>query len=116
MMSPSLVVNRALIGSISATVIGEAAANDGAVFTSLTATENVRVANCAAAPLSVTRTVTVYWPGPCASVGVHVKTPVVGLMTAPGGATVSEYVSVCAGKSASCPTTETVSAESSSTD
>src|SRR5258708_5035178 len=36
-------------------------------------------------PLSVTRTVRVKLPGPWASVGVHVNTPVAGAMLAPAG-------------------------------
>src|SRR2546425_1223433 len=53
-------------------------------------------------PLSVTRTVIVFVPGPCASVGVQVKMPVAGSITASEGAPASsEKVIVCAGRSAS---------------
>src|SRR2546430_1806726 len=51
-------------------------------------------------PLSVTRTVTGYVPGPCASVGVRVTARLVGLMLAPRGARGSRlYVGVLAGTS-----------------
>jgi hypothetical protein len=42
-----------------------------------------------------------YVPGPCASVGIQVNTPVVPSMDAPAGASTSENVSVFAGRSAS---------------
>src|SRR4026209_881728 len=62
----------------------------------------VSLALAAGEPLSVTRTTIEFVLGPCASVGVHVKTPDPGLMTAPVGAPgSSEYVKVCAGTSAS---------------
>ena len=53
-------------------------------------------------PLSVTRIVTELTLGPCASVGVHVKTPVPGSIPAPTGAPASRLkLKVCAGESES---------------
>src|SRR2546423_15070881 len=53
-------------------------------------------------PLSVTRIVTRLVLGPCAAVGVQVKTPLVELILAPAGAPESRvYVSVWAGTSGS---------------
>src|SRR4051794_2296668 len=76
----------------------------GAWLTSLTVTVKDRAADSAGVPLSVTRTVIGYEPGPCASVGVQEKAPVVALMLAPAGAPASRlYVSVLAGRSASWP-------------
>ena len=49
----------------------------GGTLTSLTVMAMVSSANKAGAPLSVTRTVTGNVPGPWASVGTHVNTPVV---------------------------------------
>ena len=67
---------------------------------------------------SVTVNVTSYVPGgtPCASVGVHVKTPVAGTKVAPLGRPVSESVSTCTGSSASVAVTVNWSCVSSSTD
>src|SRR5262245_58831759 len=52
-------------------------------------------------PLSVTRAVTVLVLGPWASVGVHVKTPLTGLMAAPAGGSSRLNVSVSPGPSGS---------------
>src|ERR1043165_9047928 len=53
-------------------------------------------------PPAVTRIATVLVLGPWASVGVHVKTPVEGLMIAPDGAPASRLkLSACAGMSPS---------------
>jgi hypothetical protein len=50
---------------------------------------------------SLTRTANGWLPGPCASVGVQVNTPVEPSMEAPAGAPTSENVSVFAGRSVS---------------
>src|SRR5262245_8679011 len=52
---------------------------------------------------SLPRTETAYGPapGPCASLGVHVNTPLEAPMLAPAGAPTNENDSVCAGTSAS---------------
>src|SRR6266403_661790 len=60
-------------------------ARPGALLTSFTVTLNVFVALNGVCASSETTTVTAYAPGPCASEGVHVITPVVGLMVIPGG-------------------------------
>src|SRR6267142_7039366 len=60
----------------------------GALFTSFTVTLNVFVADNGVWASSETTTVIAYAPGPCASEGVQVITPVVGFMVMPvGGAT-----------------------------
>src|SRR4029453_16584148 len=73
------------------------AASTGGLFTSLTITVKVRVSLSGGAPLSVTRTVNVFVLGPCASVGVQVKTPVLGSRFAPGGALTRANVNVLDG-------------------
>src|SRR5437899_8032697 len=76
--------------------------NTGALFSSLTTTKIVSDALRVGEPLSVTRTVMEFVLGPCASVGVHVKTPVDGLMAAPGGTPASKLkVRDCVGISGS---------------
>ncbi len=70
----------------SSTVLSPMAARTGDALTSFTVTVIVSESLNAGEPLSVTRTVIVNEPGPCASVGVHVKTPVLGLIDAPDGA------------------------------
>src|SRR5262245_41126532 len=52
-------------------------------------------------PLSLTRTITLFVLGPCASVGVQVNTPLVALILAPGGALTKLNESVLAGLSGS---------------
>src|ERR1043166_946567 len=79
----------------------EMAASIGAVFTSFTITVNVCVAESDGEPLSITRKEIVFVPGPCASVGVHVMTPVLVLMIIPTGDCSSANVSVFVGKSVS---------------
>src|SRR5262245_20667954 len=76
-------------------------ASTGAIFTSLTITVNVRVSLSGGTPLSVTCAVNVFVLGPCASVGVQVNRPVVGLMLAPAGGETRLNVSVLAGMSGS---------------
>jgi hypothetical protein len=61
----------------------------GATFTSFTVIVMVSESIAGGAPLSVTRTVVGNDPGPCASVGVHVKAPDAPLIEAPAGAPVS---------------------------
>ena len=50
-------------------------ASCGAELTSFTTIEMVSLALAEGEPLSVTRIVTLFVLGPCASVGVHVNTP-----------------------------------------
>src|SRR5258706_2274353 len=70
----------------------------GALFTSFTTIEIVSKALRAGEPLSVTRIVTLFVPGPCASVGLHVNRPDDPLMLVPEGAPGSRLnVSVWAG-------------------
>src|SRR6266853_5138608 len=61
-------------------------ANTGAEFTSFTVIVIDSKSVAGHAPLSVTRTVIVKLPGPCASAGVQAKTPDVPLIPAPIGA------------------------------
>src|SRR5439155_18677512 len=71
-------------------------------FASLTTTVKLPMSLEGGEPLSVTRTVIRFVLGPCASVGVQVKTPFVELMLAPAGAPGSKLnVSVFAGRSSS---------------
>src|SRR5258706_422415 len=73
-----------------------------ALFTSLTTMVIVSAALKAGEPFSVTRMGMEFVLGPCASVGVQVKRPVVALIGAPGGAAASRLkLSVCAGMSGS---------------
>ena len=65
----------------SATVWFEIAVSAGAEFDSVTVIAN-DVSAVAPAP-SLTRTVTLWVPGPSASPGVQVNTPVLGLIVAP---------------------------------
>jgi len=74
-----------VIKTSSLTVRSGCAGNTGAVFTSVTTTVNVFVALICGKPLSVTTVVIRLVPGPCASVGVQVITPLV-LIARPGGA------------------------------
>src|ERR1044072_3969664 len=76
-------------------------ASTGAEFTSFTWMLIDLVSLSAGLPLSVTLTVNVYSPGPCASAGVQGKTPVLKSMLAPVGGVTSENARVCAGRSAS---------------
>src|SRR5439155_7519578 len=62
------------------------AGNTGGLFTSVTTTVKLLVALSGGAPLSVTLMVIGFVLGPCASVGVQVKIPLVGLTVAPAGA------------------------------
>src|SRR5205823_5317896 len=64
-------------------------------------------------PLSVTLTVRLFVPGPCASVGVHENTPLAGSMVAPGGGPTRLKVSVLAGRSGSLAVAVTVMSVSS---
>src|SRR4051794_2541008 len=58
----------------------------GALFTSFTTTKKVLVSLKGGEPPSVTRTVIMFVLGPWASVGVHVKMPLVAFTLAPEGA------------------------------
>src|SRR4051812_33807234 len=66
-------------------------------------------------PSSLTCTVNVYEPGPCASVGVQENAPVDALIAAPDGAPIKLNVSVLAGSSGSAALAAKSSAVSSST-
>ena len=77
----------------------------GALFDSFTEIVIVSAALKAGEPLSVTRTVTLYEPGPCPSAGVHENAPPL-VMTAPAGAFERLKVSPCAGKSESLAVAE----------
>src|SRR5262245_1247749 len=100
----------------SLTVWFATAASAGAIFTSLTITVKVRVSLSGGTPSSVTCTVNVLVLGPCASVGVQVNRPVVGLMLAPAGGETRLNVSVLAGMSGSLARIGVVSVLSSLTD
>ncbi len=67
------------------TVCAAIGSSVGAWFTSPTVTVIVSRSLNEGLPLSVTTTSKVNGPGPCASVGVQVNAPVVGLMLAPAG-------------------------------
>src|SRR5262245_14956490 len=60
-------------------------------------------------PLSVTRTWMRCAPGPCASLGVHVNTPLAGSILAPGGGETRLKLSVLVGRSASVAVAVSVS-------
>src|SRR5205809_9922 len=78
------------------------ALSTGGKLLSNTTTVNVCVALNGGEPLSVTRTAITFVPGPCPSVGVQTKTPLVGLMNAFVGAPALRLnVSTFAGRSAS---------------
>src|SRR5262245_5460935 len=62
------------------------AASTGAELVSLTITVKLFALLKPGVPLSVTRIVMVFVLGPCASLGVQVKTPVAGSTLAPAGA------------------------------
>src|SRR5215467_10946036 len=74
------------------------AVSTGDAFTSVT--ESVIAASELSIP-SVARTLNGYVPGPWASVGVQLNTPVVESSAAPAGAPTSESLKVCAGRSGS---------------
>ncbi len=96
---PETVTARGLPSSTDRSLRG---ANTGALLPSVTVTVKVWAPDSGGEPLSVTRTGMVTVAGPCASVGVHVNTPVAGLMLAPDGAPASRLkASVFAGASAS---------------
>ena len=83
------------------------AAKTGATLVSVTVI--VKLVSAEALALSVTRIVTGNEPGPSVSVGVQVKTPVVGLIAAPVGAATRLKASVSPGRSASVALEATVS-------
>ena len=87
----------------SAIVASPGTSSTGATFASVTV--SVVIADCRLP--SVTSTLNVYTPGPCASVGVQVKAPPVS-MAAPAGAPTSANVSACAGRSHRSPCGERV--------
>src|SRR5258707_120228 len=87
----------------------------GALLASVTTTVKLLVSLDGGAPLSVTRTVIRLVLGPCASVGVQVRTPVLGFRFTPVGADTKLNVNVLAGRSASLAVFVTVSVLSSVT-
>ena len=97
-MSKSVAVAVNVSSVSSSIVLSPIAASTGAVLTSLTVTV---ISSSSLREPSLATTLSVKLPGPCASVGVHVNTPVVALMLAPVGASTRLYVSVFAGRSAS---------------
>src|ERR1051325_4813172 len=107
------------VSAASSAMLAEAGtpASTGAWFTSVTWIVIVSEAPSCGVPSSFTRTVTRLSLGPCASVGVQVKTPVVVLMLAPVGAPgSSENVRLWAGRFASVAEAVNVSVEPSATD
>ena len=93
-----------------ATVRSGTGASSGAWFTSVTITVKVCVALKGGLPLSVTTMTNWLVPGPSASPGVQVKSPLVGLSKAPlVGARPKLKVSASLGKSASVATFVTIS-------
>ena len=90
------------------------AGSDGALFTSVTTTLKLFVALNGGVPLSVTRVVIVFVPGPCASVGVHVITPELEIV-APAGAVNKVYVNVFGGELVSLAVFVTISVVNSAT-
>ena len=85
----------------------------GALLTSFTVTAKEFVALSGGWPLSVTTVVIVLVPGPCASDGVQVITPLVSI-AAPAGGLIIWYVSCKAGMSESPAVFVTISRVSSS--
>src|SRR6266851_1484194 len=75
--------------------------NVGALFTSLTITVKLLVSLSGGLPLSVTRTVMTLVLGPCASVGVQVRTPVAESSVIPPGPATRANVKMFAGISGS---------------
>src|SRR5262249_18708291 len=85
----------------------------GGLFTSLTMALNDLVWLRLGDPSSVTRTVTVFVLGPCASVGVQEIAPVFVLMVIPAGAETKLKVKLLAGISGSVAEADTLSVVSS---
>src|SRR4051812_22827677 len=79
----------------SSTVLVAIGGITGALFTSFTTTVIVSEALAFGEPSSVTRMVMRLVLGPCASVGIQVNRPFVGLMLAPAGALSRSKVSCC---------------------
>src|SRR5260370_159008 len=100
-MSGSVAVAVTLRGVSSFIVLLVGGVNVGALFTSLTMTVKLLVSPNGGMPLSVTRTVMTLVLGPCASVGVQVRTPVDESSVIPLGPATKENVSVLAGISGS---------------
>src|SRR2546425_4757967 len=73
----------------------------GALFTSVTKIVTVCVVVGLGEPSSLTRTRKLFVLGPCASLGVQLKTPVSGSIVAPLGAPDKLKVKCCAGRSES---------------
>src|SRR6266850_3738963 len=99
-MSVSVAVFVTTIVTWLSTVRFDCTDRTGALFTSVTTTTKLLVALKDGAPLSATTVVITFVPGPCASLGVQVITPLVEI-AAPAGGAINEYVSVVAGRSAS---------------
>src|SRR5260370_29136420 len=112
-MSGSVAVAVTLRGVSSFIVLLVGGVNVGALFTSLTMMVKLLVSLSGGMPLSVTRTVMTFVLGPCASVGVQVKTPVAGLSVALPGAYTSENVSISVAMSGSVAVLVTVRVASS---
>src|SRR5262249_15637396 len=101
------------VRAVSSSIVAELGTPEivGATFTSFTVA--VIGASVFITP-SDTRTEKLNDPGPCASLGVHVKAPVVGSIEAPAGAPTRLNVNVWAGRSGSVAVAVKVRAVSSS--
>jgi hypothetical protein len=82
--SLSVALASALQPTCSTMFVSPGTVSAGALFNSVTITSKLFVTLKGGTPLSVTTVVIVFVPGPCASPGVHVITPLL-LMTAPAG-------------------------------
>src|SRR6185436_5540269 len=110
-LSVAVAVN--VYGASSGTVaVAGTFASTGAVLPSMTVIE---IGADELVTPSLTLTLNGYEPGPCASVGVQLNTPVEPSMVAPAGAPTNENVSVCAGRSASVAVAVNVYGASSGT-
>src|SRR5258708_6882492 len=96
------------------TVLSLMGAKTGALFTSLTMMVKLLVSLSGRLPSSVTRTVMTLVLGPCASVGVQVRTPVTESSVIPLGAATRVNVNELAGISGSVAELVTVKVVSSS--
>src|SRR5216683_1566672 len=107
-LGPATRANVRMLAGISGSVAVLVTVKVGALFTSLTMTVKFLVSLSGGIPLSVTRMVMTFVLGPCASVGVQVRTPVVESSVIPLGPATKENVSVFAGISGSVAVLVTV--------
>src|SRR5476651_1795897 len=99
-MSESVAVLVMVSVASSLTFVWKLAGSTGATLISLTKTVNVFVALKLGVPLSTTRVVKMFVPGPSVSAGVQVMMPAGEMLAVPGAAR-NEYVSVSGGRSKS---------------